>query len=467
MWSCCSEWSPLTKSLVQGQWISVLIAGTGIFATILSNRNSNFPLLISSFNYLLLSSFLIRRRLLNLIAPSSTEEDVSTIFFSQKDQPIKEASERVSIWWYIFAAVLDVEANFLVIVAYNYTTITSVMLLDCFTIPCAMALSFFFLNYRYTWKHVGGIILCLSGLACILVNDSIAHSGNQPQGDAPLFGDILCLSGAVLYAVSNVVQEHIVKNHDREQFMGHLGIFGLLIASVQCMIVDLPNIQTAHFSADVVLSIVGFVGCLFFMYTNTSSFLEYGDATVFNLSLLTSDVYAVIFTFFFNGYLVNWLYFVAFGLVIAGLVLYHREATPRQLGEEDGFSCWARSRRYFCAKCCCDWCWKSSFSLLADVDDRSSLHSQSCLTGAGAGTGVGVGIASSQQSMNSSSIGGSLSDPSSGHNNLYHSIVVNPTQQKKTAPSPSSFGSGSIVGIDEEHSPTSTAGEEALSSSCS
>ena len=35
----------------------------------------------------------------------------------------------------------DVEANACVVLAYSYTTLTSVMLLDCFTIPCVMVLS--------------------------------------------------------------------------------------------------------------------------------------------------------------------------------------------------------------------------------------------------------------------------------------------------------------------------------------
>ena len=51
-------------------------------------------------------------------------------------------------WWYVLAAFIDFEANFLVISAFNYTSFTSVALLDCFTIPSAMALSYFFLGCR-------------------------------------------------------------------------------------------------------------------------------------------------------------------------------------------------------------------------------------------------------------------------------------------------------------------------------
>jgi len=55
---------PLAKALIQGQWISVLIAGTGIFATILSDTtpSSNFPTFLNCCNYILLSTFLCRKK---------------------------------------------------------------------------------------------------------------------------------------------------------------------------------------------------------------------------------------------------------------------------------------------------------------------------------------------------------------------------------------------------------------------
>ena len=57
---------------------------------------------------------------------------------------------------YVFAAVIDVYGNFLIIMAYNYTTITSIMLLDCFTIPVAMVLSYTFLGCQYNAYHMLG-----------------------------------------------------------------------------------------------------------------------------------------------------------------------------------------------------------------------------------------------------------------------------------------------------------------------
>jgi solute carrier family 35 protein F1/2 len=390
----------LIKPLLHGQLISVLITGTGVFATILSSNNCNFPLLLSSCNYLLLSLFILKNYLYNkqhqqnqhqqrcltntttnknqdnscclsthnaIYTTTTTNDDDNNnnnnkslhdniISINDYDEnnlshSINDDNNNTSgsknsyginddnrphMIWYIISAVLDVEANFLVIVAYNYTSITSVMLLDCFTIPCAMFFSYICLGCSYRYKHIIGVIICLLGLSCIIINDSLQQQQQQQEDDSsnPVLGDILCLCGAILYAASNILQEFLVKFHNREEYLGKLGLFGIIIAIIQFMIVDFPSINNNNiFTLEMIFTMIGFILCLNFMYINTTIFLQSNDAILFNLSLLTSDVYAVIFTYFYEGYLVSWLYFIAFSLVIIGLILYHIEKPPIEIGQ--------------------------------------------------------------------------------------------------------------------------------------
>jgi solute carrier family 35 protein F1/2 len=408
----------LIKPLLHGQLISVLITGTGVFATILSSNNCNFPLLLSSCNYLLLSLFILKNYLYNkqhqqrcltnnitnknqdnscclsthnaIYTTTTTNDDNNNnnnnnkslhdniISINDYDENnlnhhsindnnndnnnnnnnnasgsknansygINDDNRPPHMIWYIISAVLDVEANFLVILAYNYTSITSVMLLDCFTIPCAMFFSYICLGCSYRYKHIIGVIICLLGLSCIIINDSLQQQQQQKQEDDssnPVLGDILCLCGAILYAASNILQEFLVKFHNREEYLGKLGLFGIIIAVIQFMIVDFPSLETTNnnnnniFTLTMIFTMIGFILCLNFMYINTTIFLQSNDAILFNLSLLTSDVYAVIFTYFYEGYLVSWLYFIAFSLVIIGLILYHIEKPPFEIGQKCTF----------------------------------------------------------------------------------------------------------------------------------
>jgi hypothetical protein len=239
---------------------------------------------------------------------------------------------RTKWWFYLLLAIADVEANFLVVKAYQYTTITSVMLLDCFSIPCVMVhhappaplpspsqpprvrvvrvrrqldarssdrcnslsstpppmpppptttttkkkvLSFVFLKARYNAKHYLGVGLCLAGLGALVASDAhynrddstqltpfspAHHARARPQcrvksqpnptrqpnltqrdiyktigGEDPVLGDILCLCGALLYAISNVGQEGSVKQFDRVEFLAMLGMFGSGLNIVQSL----------------------------------------------------------------------------------------------------------------------------------------------------------------------------------------------------------------------------------------
>jgi solute carrier family 35 protein F1/2 len=87
------------------------------------------------------------------------------------------------------------------------------MLLDCFTIPMAIVLSVIMLRARYNRYHIIGVVLCISGLVCTVYSDTQKRSNDRyPHA---VWGDILCLIGASLYAASNVLQEYIVKTHSR------------------------------------------------------------------------------------------------------------------------------------------------------------------------------------------------------------------------------------------------------------
>lgn len=336
----------MLRALLQGQLISLLIAGTGVFASVLSDLHANFPMLLSFLNYILLSLFIWRKTIVQKVSGfhgvRDNKGEISDLNTGYDDNEISAAPIGVSemrigadctpkisrqlLGYYLGAAIIDVEANFLIIQAYNYTSITSIMLLDCFTIPCAMGLSYLFLGCRYNYCHLWGVLFCILGLICIVISDLLSEE--TEYGTSPFFGDLLCLLGSGLYAASNVAQEYLVKYHDRDEYLGFVGSCGALISGVQLLSLNSVQLRRTKFTSTVLLSISGFVSCLFLMYINTSAFLQYGDSTLFNLSLLTSDIYAVLFSYFFYGYLVPWLYFVAFALVATGLLIYHSAEEP-------------------------------------------------------------------------------------------------------------------------------------------
>ncbi|KAF4320288.1 hypothetical protein JM18_005056 [Phytophthora kernoviae] len=236
-------------------------------------------------------------------------------------------------WWqYLLLAFADVEGNFLVVCAYKYTSISSVMLLDCFTIPMVMLLSATFLRAKYTRSHFVAVLFCLGGISLLVISDVIRDRETMLSGSwdvSALYGDFLCLLGSATYACSNVGQEYLVKKENRRmEFLGVVGFFGFLISSVQAVYFEGDIVLAVEWTWPSAICLLGYIITLFVMYTSTSIFLTTGDAAVFNLSLLTSDFFAVVAAkYLFDEELSN-LYFVGFSLIIAGVYVYNRSAPP-------------------------------------------------------------------------------------------------------------------------------------------
>lgn len=95
----------------------------------------------------------------------------------------------------------------MIVYAYQLTSLTSVTLLDCFTIPMVSVLSFFFLGTRYTCLHLGGIVMAMVGLVLLVFTDLSSSTAEDTHlQEQKMLGDGLTLVAATLYAVSNILQ---------------------------------------------------------------------------------------------------------------------------------------------------------------------------------------------------------------------------------------------------------------------
>ncbi|KAG3120858.1 hypothetical protein PI124_g835 [Phytophthora idaei] len=311
--SSCADVYAKNRVLILGQFISVLIACTGVLSQLLNGSfQIQIPVTQSAGNYLLLCVYLV---------------DPIMRFRRQKGYKLE-----IPWWQYLLLAFADVEGNFLVVCAYKYTSISSVMLLDCFTIPVVMLLSTVFLRAKYTRSHFVAVLFCVVGISVLVISDVIRDQETMLKASwdiSALYGDFLCLFGSAVYACSNVGQEYLVKKENRRlEFLGLVGLFGFLVSSIQAAYFEGDVVRAVDWTWPSALCLLGYIITLFVMYTATSIFLTTGDAAVFNLSLLTSDFFAVVAAkYLFNEELSS-LYFVGFSFIIVGVSVYNRSAPP-------------------------------------------------------------------------------------------------------------------------------------------
>uniref|UniRef100_A0A672LDC4 Solute carrier family 35 member F2 n=1 Tax=Sinocyclocheilus grahami TaxID=75366 RepID=A0A672LDC4_SINGR len=258
----------LCKTIAMGQALSMLICGTAVTCQYLANAGVETPMLQSFLNYtLLLLTYTL------VLAFRRGENNIVRILKTK--------------WWkYFLMALTDVEANYTVVKAYQFTTLTSIQLLDCFVIPVLMVLSWIFLKTRYRPLHVIAVAVCLLGVGAMVGADLLAGR-DQGSSSHVLLGDGLVLVSAALYAVSNICQEYTVKNLSRVEFL------------VLC--------PPSNFHNEIFMPVV----------------VKMTSAMAVNLSLLTADLFSLFCGMFLFRYNFSGLYIASFVVITLGFIMFN------------------------------------------------------------------------------------------------------------------------------------------------
>ncbi|XP_044210808.1 solute carrier family 35 member F2-like isoform X2 [Thunnus albacares] len=302
----------LARTLCMGQGLAVLICGTAVSSQYLAtNFHVNTPMLQSFLNYTLLCTTYT-----TLLLCRTGDGNILQILKSR--------------WWkYLLLGLVDVEANYAVVKAYQYTTLTSVQLLDCFVVPVLMILSWWILKIRYRPVHYAAVCACLLGVGAMVGADVLA---GRDQGSTTniLLGDALVLLSASLYAVSNVCQEYTVKNRSREEFLGMVGLFGTIISTIQMVILERNEVAAIQWSWQVGLLFSGYALCMYALYSFMPIVMKLSSATSVNLSLLTADLFSLFCGIFLFEYNFSGLYLVSLVVILIGFITFNAVPTPTE-----------------------------------------------------------------------------------------------------------------------------------------
>mmetsp|Transcript_20003 Transcript_20003/g.59429 ORF Transcript_20003/g.59429 Transcript_20003/m.59429 type:complete len:452 (-) Transcript_20003:374-1729(-) len=282
------------------QLLSVLLAVTGVTSTVLANAGISAPCTQAALSYLLLAVLC-----------------GSVHLWQSRGAP------RLTNPWYVYAglALLDLEANYLVTSAYQYTSITSVTLLDSATIPAVMLLSLVVFRSRFRIGHVAGVALCTGGLALLTLTDGASSTG----GTDPARGDALVLAGAALYACCNVAQEKLLGDAtSRWELLGALGTFASAAGIAQAALLEREQWGSSGWGPWTTAALAGFALCMVAFYIMVPSVLLLASAAALNLNLLTSDLWAAAAReVFFGGFGgTGWAFSVALLAEAGGIALY-------------------------------------------------------------------------------------------------------------------------------------------------
>ena len=233
---------------------------------------------------------------------------------------------------YFPVALLDAEAAFLILLSFQYTTLTSVNLMLSFVIVCTALLSIVFLSISYTVQHVIGIAFSLTGIVVLLLVDV---NGANPYGvligssEKRLVGDCLVLLASVFYGISNVSAQVLSRRYGVTEFLGVHQLFAVFIIGAQLCALERNALLQVNWN----ISLVAFLGAyivttvLFVVLLN--SLIKLSGATAVNVSLITSNFYNIAFGSLLFNYRFSWLYLLGFSTLISGLVLFYIKPTGK------------------------------------------------------------------------------------------------------------------------------------------
>jgi solute carrier family 35, member F1/2 len=289
--------------LIVGQVLSLCITGTNTFTSLLANMGWSIPALQTIFNYTLLSIIYVPIM-------------VYMHGFKKIGQIIVH-----DLWKYFILSFLDVLGNYFTVLAYAYTNLLSAQLLNFWSIVCVVIVSFTLLKVRYKLFQVLGILICCGGMGILLASDHLQGTNGGP-GVNLLKGDLFGLLGATLYGISNVFEEWFVSKRPVYEVLSFLGVLGVIINGVVAAIFDRPSFENAPWNGDVAGYLVGYTLVLTIFYSLAPLILRMGSAAFFDISLLTSNFWGTIIGIHVFGYIIHFLYPIAFVLIIAGLAIY-------------------------------------------------------------------------------------------------------------------------------------------------
>lgn len=247
----------------------------------------------------------------------------------QHDLPFTRIKLHVPWWVYFCVSFLDVGANFITIMSFHFTSLTSTSLLGSLTIPSVMIVSCALLKRVFRLPHYVGVALCLVGATMTVWLDVDQSMRSAPGSQTHSYiGDLLAILAALLYGLGDSLAEYSIKHLDRREYLFMIGLFGAILTAIQVPILEGSELYALAFKMSTSTQLVACVGIAFYVaalvafYIFLTLFLAQGDATLLVLSLQATQFWAILFSVVAEHHAPTPWFMLAVVLVVSGVFCY-------------------------------------------------------------------------------------------------------------------------------------------------
>jgi len=343
-----------------GQWVSFLYAsGEAVSATLQDQCAFSAPTVCAGLVYLVLCV----SNLLPLIWVRRRNIDHNTAEDQQQQQQCYKYTFlgciplETSSWAYFVMGLLDLEAFYLIVAAFRYTTLTSVTVLGYVAIPSVLVCSRVLLKRRYTLTHLVGAAVCLTGVGLNVWLDTVEQQENDTtiiliQYDDKWKGDLLALLGGATFGLNDVICEMAVQRGTTQEYLGMVALFATILALGQAAWLERDQLQqlwslfwgnkdgdastdqatcSAGKNTALLLAFVAINSCSYYSSVN---FLQVSESALLTLSTLTENFWAMLFSVAVQHVRPPTLFYAAVVLSVGGVCLYETAPSPMAAVEQ-------------------------------------------------------------------------------------------------------------------------------------
>merc|ERR1711977_30670 len=163
-----------------------------------------------------------------------------------------------------------------------------------------------------------GVVICIAGLAVLVVSDM--RTDKDWGYSNKVKGDLFMLLGATLYGLSNGGEEYLVRGRPHYEVVGMFGFFinGILVGGYEH-----ASVYESAWTGRNVGLLVAYVSAMAILYSVAPLLFRFASAPFYNLNLMTADFFSLLFGLFLFNYKPYYLYFVAYPMVVIGLIVYN------------------------------------------------------------------------------------------------------------------------------------------------
>eukprot|EP00767_Chilomastix_cuspidata_P004943 gnl/Chilomastix_cuspidata/5125.p1 GENE.gnl/Chilomastix_cuspidata/5125~~gnl/Chilomastix_cuspidata/5125.p1 ORF type:complete len:333 (+),score=87.49 gnl/Chilomastix_cuspidata/5125:280-1278(+) len=277
--------------VIVGQLYALSSALSGFFTTKLNQCGVSLPMTQNIIPYFILAFYLLfHRRRSGSFRPHN------------------------SLWQYLIVAFCDFEANYGLVWAYSNASVSLVSLLLLLGMPAAMVTSLLLGTAHFTAKHFTYAALGVLGMVASLIVD-VSLDGTS------VAGALVGLASSLAYGALSANAERMVTRAHWVEYVGFLGLFGVVLDTVQSACFEASAWATTPWSWEALGWYAAYVLAVFVQYGTVPLFLTQVPASFHNMNYLTVGVYGLILEALFLGGVVEWYEIVCLVWVIVFIAL--------------------------------------------------------------------------------------------------------------------------------------------------